>query len=71
MFILKILGYRCISMRELVPYLQGKKKGKVIGLTFDDGYLDNITHATINSGFKKEGSYHLFALRLVLVMPFF
>lgn len=45
MLILKILGYTAVSMQELVPYLQGKKQGKVVGLTFDDGYLDNYIHA--------------------------
>lgn len=45
MLILKTLGYQAISMRELVPYLKGEKTGKVLGLTFDDGYLDNHTHA--------------------------
>jgi len=40
---LKRLGYQGLSMRDLMPYLQGEKTGKVIGLTFDDGY-QNVFH---------------------------
>lgn len=32
-------------MRDLEPYLCGQKVGKVVGLTFDDGYQNNLTHA--------------------------
>ena len=32
-------------MGALMPYLRGEKSGKVVGLTFDDGYLNNLTHA--------------------------
>lgn len=32
-------------MRDLEPYLSGEKSGKVIGLTFDDGYLNNHQNA--------------------------
>jgi peptidoglycan/xylan/chitin deacetylase (PgdA/CDA1 family) len=39
------LGYRGLSMSALRPYLQGERKGKVFGITFDDGYLNNLTHA--------------------------
>lgn len=42
---LKKLGYQGLSMGELVPYLRGEKTGKVVGITFDDGYLNNLTHA--------------------------
>lgn len=35
---LKRLGYTGLSMRDLIPYIRGEKQGKVIGLTFDDGY---------------------------------
>ena len=45
MAILKMLGYRGLSMGDLQPYLQGQKHGKVVGITFDDGYLNNLTHA--------------------------
>lgn len=45
MALLRMLGYRALSMRALEPYLLGIKKGKVVGLTFDDGYQNNLTHA--------------------------
>lgn len=35
---LKRFGYRGVSMRDLMPYLRGQKTGKVVGITFDDGY---------------------------------
>jgi len=40
-----LLGYRGLSMSELLPYLRGEKTGRVVGITFDDGYLNNLTHA--------------------------
>jgi peptidoglycan/xylan/chitin deacetylase (PgdA/CDA1 family) len=43
--LLKWLGYKALSMSDLQPYLSGQKKGKVVGLTFDDGYLDNWQQA--------------------------
>lgn len=45
MRLLRLLGYRGLSMRELEPYLTGEKQGKVVGLTFDDGYQNNVQHA--------------------------
>ena len=39
------LGYTGLSMTALMPYLRGEKTGKVVGITFDDGYLNNLTHA--------------------------
>ena len=45
MWLLKILGYQGLSMRELQPYLNGEKIGKVIGITFDDGYQNNLINA--------------------------
>ena len=45
MALLKLLGYQGLSMRGLMPYLKGEKKGKVVGLTFDDGYQNNVQHA--------------------------
>ena len=42
---LKRLGYRGLSMRDLMPYLRGEKVGKVVGLTFDDGYCNNLHQA--------------------------
>lgn len=45
MYLLKILGYRGLSMRDLEPYLRGERTGKVVGLTFDDGYRNNLLNA--------------------------
>jgi peptidoglycan/xylan/chitin deacetylase (PgdA/CDA1 family) len=42
---LAFLGYKGVSLRELLPYLKGEKQGKVVGITFDDGYLDNLENA--------------------------
>ncbi len=42
---LKMLGYRGLSMTDLMPYLRGEISGKVVGITFDDGYLNNLTNA--------------------------
>ncbi|BCO28196.1 hypothetical protein MIZ03_3094 [Rhodoferax lithotrophicus] len=45
MRLLAWLGYQGLSMTALLPYLRGDKVGKVVGITFDDGYLNNLTHA--------------------------
>jgi len=45
MRMLKWLGYKGLSMGELMPYLNGEKAGKVIGITFDDGFRNNLTQA--------------------------
>ena len=42
---LKRLGYTGLSMSGLMPYLRGEREGKVVGITFDDGYRNNLTHA--------------------------
>jgi peptidoglycan/xylan/chitin deacetylase (PgdA/CDA1 family) len=42
---LKLLGYRGLSMSELEPYLRGDCSGRVVGITFDDGFANNLTHA--------------------------
>ncbi len=39
---LHILGYQGKSMGDLLPYLRGEKRGKVFGITFDDGYENNL-----------------------------
>lgn len=39
------LGYRGLAMSDLMPYLRGEKKGKVVGITLDDGYQSNVSHA--------------------------
>jgi peptidoglycan/xylan/chitin deacetylase (PgdA/CDA1 family) len=45
MRLLKLLGYQGLSISALLPYLRGEKRGKVCGITFDDGYLNNLQHA--------------------------
>ena len=45
MRLLSYLGYTGLSMTGLQPYLSGEKRGKVVGITFDDGYLNNLVHA--------------------------
>lgn len=42
---LRRLGYRGLSMAQLMPYLRGEKHGKVVGITFDDGYCNVLDHA--------------------------
>ena len=45
LYTLKLLGYKGLSMSELTPYIEGKENGKVFGITFDDGYLNNYENA--------------------------
>lgn len=52
---LKLLGYTGLSMSALQPYLLGGTRGKVVGITFDDGYLNNLSNALpvlIKQGFS-------------------
>lgn len=42
---LRRLGYQGLSMGQLLPYLTGERQGRVVGITFDDGYLNNLRHA--------------------------
>ena len=39
---LSLLGYQGKSMGDLLPYLNGEVRGKVFGITFDDGYENNL-----------------------------
>jgi peptidoglycan/xylan/chitin deacetylase (PgdA/CDA1 family) len=50
---LERFGYLGLSMTALLPYLNGKKNGKVVGITFDDGYVNNLSHAL--PSLKKHG----------------
>ena len=45
MWLLKLSGYRGLSMSELMPYLRGEKVGKVVGITLDDGYVNTLENA--------------------------
>ena len=45
MWLLNFLGYKGLSMRDLKPYMDGNKVGKVVGITFDDGYQNNLINA--------------------------
>ena len=45
MRLLKYFGYKGLSLRDLKPYLKGEKLGKVVGITFDDGYQNNLINA--------------------------
>ena len=42
---LRRLGYRGLSMRDVLPYVRGERHGKVVGITFDDGYRNVYQHA--------------------------
>ena len=42
---LKWAGYQGLAMRDLEPYLEGKKQGRVFGITLDDGYKNNFDNA--------------------------
>lgn len=42
---LRRFGYRGLSMHDLMPYIRGERHGKVIGITFDDGYRNVLENA--------------------------
>lgn len=42
---LRRFGYRGLSMRELLPYVRGERTGKVVGITFDDGFRNVFQNA--------------------------
>lgn len=42
---LRRLGYRGLSMRDLMPYVRGERQGRVVGITFDDGYRNVLQNA--------------------------
>lgn len=35
---LQMFGYRGVSLREAIPYIREEKRGKVVAITFDDGF---------------------------------
>ena len=45
MAMLKMLGFKGVSMRDLEPWLKGERDDPVVAITFDDGYLNNLQHA--------------------------
>lgn len=45
MGLLKRFGYTGLSMGALLPYLRGERQGKVVGITLDDGYENNLSDA--------------------------
>ncbi|CAB3735671.1 hypothetical protein LMG3458_05260 [Achromobacter deleyi] len=42
---MRFLGYRGLSMRDVMPYVRGERRGKVFGITFDDGYRNVVQNA--------------------------
>lgn len=42
---LKRLGYQGLSLRECMPYISGQKTGKVVAITFDDGFTNVYQNA--------------------------
>jgi len=45
MALLSLLGIKGLSMSAAMPYLAGRKTGRVAVITFDDGYLDTVEAA--------------------------
>jgi len=45
MALMHMLGYRGLSLSDLMPYIRQEKTGKVFGITFDDGYENNLRNA--------------------------
>jgi peptidoglycan/xylan/chitin deacetylase (PgdA/CDA1 family) len=42
---LSFMGFKGMSMTDLMPYLSGEQAGKVFGITFDDGYENVLKNA--------------------------
>jgi peptidoglycan/xylan/chitin deacetylase (PgdA/CDA1 family) len=42
---LKAWGFHGLSMRDLEPYLRGELNARVVGITFDDGYVNTHENA--------------------------
>jgi len=45
MWVIKRLGFRCISISDAYRRLRSNQVGRCVALTFDDGYQDNILNA--------------------------
>jgi len=45
MAVLSALGVQVLGMGQLLPYLRGQLRGRIVGLTFDDGYVNNLLNA--------------------------
>lgn len=45
MLCLKYLGYKGLSVRDAWPYLRGEEQGKVVVITFDDGFRNTLENA--------------------------
>lgn len=45
MALLRLFGYRGVSMRDLEPWLAGERSDKVVAITFDDGFRNNFEYA--------------------------
>ena len=54
------LGFKGLSMKDLLPYLQGERTGRVFGITFDDGYKEHYTNVfPILKDFGIKGSFYV------------
>ncbi len=45
MTLLRLFGYQGLSMAAAMPYLRGERQGRIVVITFDDGYRDNLENA--------------------------
>ena len=45
MWLLRKLGYTGLSMSAALPFLRGERHGRVVVITLDDGYVDNLDAA--------------------------